>query len=149
MAHGDPRFRSPSPTLIALRGSLVIDGPSGRRQVDADSFFTGFLETALSEEEMLVEVRVPKMPESTWSFQKFNRRAQDWAIVGSAVVINNDSCGVGLVNMDSRPIRASAVEEAISNGASATEASELAQKDVNHRQILMPELTTVVISHEF
>ena len=115
-----------SAALIALRGSLVIDGPSGRRQVDADSFFTGFLETALSEEEMLVEVRVPKMPESTWSFQKFNRRAQDWAIVGSAVVINNDSCGVGLVNMDSRPIRASAVEEAISNGASATEASELA-----------------------
>ena len=125
MAHGDPASDLPA-ALIALRGSLVIDGPSGRRQVDADSFFTGFLETALSEEEMLVEVRVPKMPESTWSFQKFNRRAQDWAIVGSAVVINKDSCGVGLVNMDSRPIRASAVEEAISNGASATESSELA-----------------------
>ena len=125
MAHGDPASDLPA-ALIALRGSLVIDGPSGRRQVEADSFFTGFLETDLGEDEMLVEVRLPKLPDSTWSFQKFNRRAQDWAIVGSAVVVDQGICGVGLVNMDSRPIRATAVEEAIKNGSSAAEASELA-----------------------
>ncbi len=125
MAHGDPASDLPA-ALIALRGSLIVDGPSGKRRVEADSFFTGFLETDLNDDEMLVEVRLPKMPNSTWSFQKFNRRAQDWAIVGSAVVVDQGICGVGLVNMDSRPIRATAVEEAIKNGSSVTEASELA-----------------------
>ncbi|HIG25241.1 MAG TPA: xanthine dehydrogenase family protein subunit M [Acidimicrobiia bacterium] len=125
LAHGDPASDLPA-ALIALRGSVVIDGPSGRRQVAADDFFIGFLETALAEDEMLVEIRVPKMPDAQWSFQKFNRRAQDWAIVGAAVVVNNGQCGVGLVNMDARPIRASAVETAVNAGATATEAAEQA-----------------------
>jgi carbon-monoxide dehydrogenase medium subunit len=68
-------------------------------------------------------VRIPKAPNATWSFQKFNRRAQDWAIVGAAVMVDGDRCGVGLVNMDSRPVRAGAVEEAIASGASATDAA--------------------------
>ena len=58
-----------------------------------------------------------------WSFQKFNRRAMDWAIVGCAVVVDGNKAGVGLVNMDSRPVRASAVEAAIGSGANATDAA--------------------------
>ena len=125
LAHGDPASDIPSAAL-ALRASFIIEGPSGEREVEVDDFFTGFLETALEPEELLTEIRVPKLPNSKWSFQKFNRRAQDWAIVGASVLIDDNQCGVGLVNMDSKPVRALALEEAIKSGASAEEASQLA-----------------------
>jgi carbon-monoxide dehydrogenase medium subunit len=125
LAHGDPASDIPSAAL-ALRASFIIEGPSGEREVEVDDFFTGFLETALEPEELLTEIRVPKSPNSKWSFQKFNRRAQDWAIVGASVLIDDNQCGVGLVNMDSKPVRALALEEAIRSGASAEEASQLA-----------------------
>ncbi len=122
LAHGDPASDLPA-AIIALGGSMVVQGPSGSREVAVDDFFTGVLETAIGEDELLTEVRIPKAPNATWSFQKFNRRAQDWAIVGAAVMVDGDRCGVGLVNMDSRPVRAGAVEEAIASGASATDAA--------------------------
>ena len=122
LAHGDPASDLPA-AIIALGGSMVIQGPSGSREVAVDDFFTGFLETAIGEDELLTEVRIPKAPEATWSFQKFNRRAQDWAIVGAAVMVDGDRCGVGLVNMDSRPVRAGGVEAAIASGASAADAA--------------------------
>ncbi|MBT5205700.1 MAG: xanthine dehydrogenase family protein subunit M [Acidimicrobiaceae bacterium] len=122
LAHGDPASDLPS-AVIALGGSMIIQGPSGSREVSVDDFFTGFLETAVGEDELLTEVRIPKAPDATWSFQKFNRRAQDWAIVGAAVMVDGDRCGVGLVNMDSRPVRAGAVEAAVASGASAADAA--------------------------
>ena len=122
LAHGDPASDLPA-AIIALGGSMVIQGPSGSREVPVDDFFTGFLDTAIGEDELLTEVRIPKAPEATWSFQKFNRRAQDWAIVGAAVMVDGDRCGVGLVNMDSRPVRAGGVEAAIASGASAADAA--------------------------
>ncbi|MDH4170033.1 MAG: xanthine dehydrogenase family protein subunit M [Acidimicrobiia bacterium] len=125
IAHGDPASDIPS-ALLALRATMVIDGPGGVREVASDDFFTGFLETAIGDDELLTEIRVPKVPDAGWSFQKFNRRAQDWAIVGASIVVDNGSCGVGLVNMDSRPIRAGAVEAAVNNGASAADAAAAA-----------------------
>ncbi|MEE2768585.1 MAG: xanthine dehydrogenase family protein subunit M [Actinomycetota bacterium] len=125
LAHGDPASDIPA-ALLALRGTLVIQGPSGTREVDIDDFFTGFLETALGPDELLTEVRIPRVPNAAWSFQKFNRRAQDWAIVGAAVLVGDGSCGVGLVNMDSRPVRAGAVEAAVAAGSGAVDAAESA-----------------------
>jgi len=122
LAHGDPASDLPA-AIIALGGSMVVQGSSGSREVAVDDFFTGFLETAIGEDELLTEVRIPKAPNATWSFQKFNRRAQDWAIVGAAVMVDGDRCGVGLVNMDSRPVRAGGVEAAIASGASAADAA--------------------------
>lgn len=123
IAHGDAASDIPS-ALLALRATVVAKGPDGEREIAIDDFFTGFLETALTETELLTEVRVPKVPDATWSFQKFNRRAQDWAIVGASVLVNGDQAGIGLVNMDSRPFRATAVESAVASGASAAEAAE-------------------------
>ena len=125
LAHGDPASDLPS-AILALRATLVIAGPNGTREVAADDFFTGFLETAVGADELLTEIVVPKAPNATFGFQKFNRRAQDWAIVGCSVVVSNGSCGVGLVNMDSRPVRAAGVESAIAGGASAADAAALA-----------------------
>lgn len=124
-AHGDAASDIPA-VLLALRAAMVVAGPEGTRVIAADDFFTGFLETALTDQEMLTEIRVPKTPDAGWSFQKFNRRAQDWAIVGAAVIVNGDTCGVGLANMSSHPIRSTAVEEAVAGGADAAAAAALA-----------------------
>tara|TARA_B100000686_G_C16786732_1_gene975751 strand:+ start:1099 stop:1923 length:825 start_codon:yes stop_codon:yes gene_type:complete len=123
IAHGDPASDIPS-ALLALKATLVVNGPEGEREINVDDFFTGFLETDLSDDEMLTEIRVPKLPDATWSFQKFNRRAQDWAIVGTSVVCSENHIGVGLVNMHSVPFRSEAVESALLAGASAEEAAE-------------------------
>ena len=78
----------------------------------------------------MTEVRIPKATGAGWSFQKFNRRAQDWAIVGVAAV-HNGRTGIGLVNMDTKPIRATASEEAMAGGASAADAADVAHEGTN------------------
>jgi carbon-monoxide dehydrogenase medium subunit len=128
IAHGDPASDLPA-VLLALRATLVAQGPSGTREIPVDDFFTGFLETALAPDEVLTEIRVPKVPGAGWSFQKFNRRAQDWAIVGVACLRNNGSTGIGLVNMGAKPLRATAAESAITGGGSAEDAAAVADQD--------------------
>jgi carbon-monoxide dehydrogenase medium subunit len=127
VAHGDPASDLPA-VLLALRATFVVLGPSGTREIAVDDFFTGFLETALAPDEVLVEIRVPKADGAPWSFQKFHRRAMDWAIVGVACVRTNGSAGIGLVNMGPTPLRAAAVEAAVAGGASASEAAAVADE---------------------
>jgi len=130
LAHGDPASDLPA-VVLALGGTLVTQGPKGQREIAAESFFQGFLETALAPDELLTEIRLPKAGGAGWSFQKFNRRAQDWAIVGVAAVRRNGAgagnaaagAGVALVNMGSVPVRATAVEDALAGGASAADAA--------------------------
>jgi carbon-monoxide dehydrogenase medium subunit len=121
VAHGDPASDLPA-VCLALGATFTLVGPSGGRQVAASDFFRGFLETALAADEVLTEISVPKVADAGWSFQKFNRRAQDWAIVGVAAV-RNGHVGVALVNMSSVPVRALGVEEALAGGAGAAEAA--------------------------
>jgi carbon-monoxide dehydrogenase medium subunit len=121
IAHGDPASDLPA-AVLALDGSFVVRGPGGQREVPATEFFRGFLETALAPDELLVEIRVAKGA-GGWSFQKFNRRAQDWAIVGAAAQAAGDSYRVALVNMGPIPLRAEAVEAALAAGASPAEAA--------------------------
>ena len=125
LAHSDPASDLPA-AILALGGSLVAEGPNGQREIGVADFFTGYFESALSDDEMLTEVRVPKAPGASWSYQKFNRRAQDWAIVGVAAVEVQGAAQIALVNMGSTPLRAEAVEAALAGGASAAEAAEAA-----------------------
>ena len=125
VAHGDGASDLPA-VVLALGGTMVAKGPKGERIIAAADFFHGFLTTALAEDELLMEIRVPKITGAGWSFQKFNRRAQDWAIVGVAAWKQNGSSGIGLVNMGSTPVRASASEAALNGGASAADAAALA-----------------------
>lgn len=125
LAHSDPASDLPA-AVLALGGTLVAQGPNGSREIAAGDFFTGYFESALADDEMLTEIRVPKAPGSGWNYQKFNRRAQDWAIVGAAAVTVNGGTNVALVNMGSAPLRASAVEAALAGGASAADAAEQA-----------------------
>ena len=98
-------------------------GPGGAtRTIAASDFFTGLFETALAHDEVLTEIRVPKSA-AGWSFLKFNRRAQDWALVGVAAVRSNGGVHVALTNMGLTPLRASAVEEAVAGGADPASAA--------------------------
>ena len=128
IAHADPASDLPATTL-ALGATYVAQGPNGSREIPASEFYQGFLESALAADEMLTEIRVPKMEGAGWSFQKFNRRAQDWAIVGVAAWRRNGSSGVALVNMGSTPVLASSVSNALAQGASISDAAQLAAEE--------------------
>ena len=127
VSHGDAASDLPS-ALLALDAIFVIKGPGGGRTVAAGDFFEDYLQTTLASDEVLTEIRVPKLNGAGWSYKKFNRRAQDWAVVGVAAVVerSNGSIGsarIGLTNMGSTPLRATAAENALS-GADPASVSE-------------------------
>ena len=150
IAHADPASDLPATTL-ALGATYVAQGPNGTREIAATDFYESFMMSALAPDELLTEIRVPKMAGAGWSFQKFNRRAQDWAIVGVAAWRHNGDAGIGLVNMGSTPILATSVAAALKGGASIADAAEQAnaeaepQSDLNasveYRQHLAKVLT--------
>jgi aerobic carbon-monoxide dehydrogenase medium subunit len=121
LAHADPSADLPM-TLLALGGSVEISGPSGVRVVGADDFFIGPFESALAPDELLTAVRVPRGAGVRWGYQKFVRRANDWAIVGVAAYDGR----VALASMGGTPLRARATEEALRSGSSIEEAAALA-----------------------
>jgi carbon-monoxide dehydrogenase medium subunit len=123
VAHGDPASDLPA-ALVALDATFVAHGPGGAREVAAAEFFLGFLETALAPDELLTEIRVPASGADGYAYEKFNRRAQDWAIVGVVAARVAGSSRVALVNMGSTPVRAHAVEAALASGASAGDAAQ-------------------------
>ena len=125
LAHADAAADHPS-VFLAVDASVVVHGPNGERVVTGADLFDGFLESTVEPTEMITEIRVPKHTGEGWSFQKFNRRAQDWAIVGVSAQRVNGAARVALVNMAATPIRATATEQALADGASASEAAELA-----------------------
>jgi len=128
-AHADPASDMPT-VLLALGAELVIRGPQGkRRTVKAADFFEGLFEPDLAANEVLTEIRVPKTAGRGWSYIKFHRRAQDWAIVGVAALAGNGTGpAVALTNMGEKPLRATGVEEALAGGADPATAATRADE---------------------
>jgi carbon-monoxide dehydrogenase medium subunit len=127
LAHGDPASDLPA-AVLALGGDLVARGQGGERVIPADAFFTGVFQTALAPDEVLVEVRVPKLGSSGSAYVKANRRAQDWATVAVAAVVHKANGGaarasVTLTNMGATTLRAAGVEEALAGGATIADAA--------------------------
>jgi carbon-monoxide dehydrogenase medium subunit len=117
LVHADPASDVPSPAL-ALDATMVIAGPSGRRTVAAVDFFEDLFTTAVGEDELLVEVRVPKHTGWGAAYEKFARISHSWSMVGVAAAVRVEDgriaeAKVGLTNMGSVPIRARAVEAAL------------------------------------
>lgn len=119
LAHGDAASDLAA-VVLALDAVLVARGPRGTREIPAREFFADFFETALEPDELLTEIQVPKQGFAGWGFEKFNRRAIDWALVGVAVAGDR----VSLVNMGPTPLRAAGVEQALAEGVPAGEAAE-------------------------
>src|SRR4051812_19575799 len=125
VAHADPSADLPT-ALLALGASYVVRGQQGERTVSADEFASGFLETVLEPDEMLTEVHVPK-PSPGWGYEKFTRRAIDWATVAVGAVRRADgTVAVALANMGPTVVRASAVEQALASGAGTSDAAAVA-----------------------
>jgi carbon-monoxide dehydrogenase medium subunit len=128
LAHGDPASDLPT-VVLALDGELVVRGSAGERTIPASAFFVGVFQTAVAPDEMLVEIRVPKLGSDTgWSYTKMSRRAQDWATVAVAAVVERSNGSIGkasiaLTNMGATPLRAAAAEAAIADGGSIADAA--------------------------
>lgn len=123
LAHADPASDLPA-AVLALGGTVVLRSPRGERSVPVTGFYTGMFSSVKEPDELLVEVRVPRTGSAGWAYEKFTRRANDWAIVAVAAVDGR----VGLVNMGPTPLRASATEAALAEGASIADAAALADQ---------------------
>ena len=117
LAHGDPANDHPA-TMLALRASVIAEGPNGTREIKIDNFFPDFFTTALSEDEILTEIRIPTPPSTSGgAYLKIERKVGDYAAAAVACQLNIDSSGsienigLGLTNVGSTPIRASSAEE--------------------------------------
>jgi carbon-monoxide dehydrogenase medium subunit len=124
LAHADPAGDLGAPAL-ALAAQFVIAGSGGTRTVAADDFFVDLFETAIGDDEILTEVRIPKHTGWGACYEKFVRVAHQWPIVAVAATVKADGgtiseARVGLTNMGSTPLRARAVEQALA-GQPATE----------------------------
>lgn len=129
VAHGDPASDIPT-VLLTLGAELVTRGAEGERTIAAADFFKGFFEVDLGSGEVLTEIRVPKTEGAGWSYMKFHPRAQDWAVVGVAAVLNG-APAVGLTTMSQTPMRAAGVEEALASGADPADAAQRADENTS------------------
>jgi carbon-monoxide dehydrogenase medium subunit len=117
LAHGDSASDMPA-VLLACDGSVVARGPAGEREIVARDLFQGFLTTSLAVDEILTEVRLPAMDGYGFAYDKFTRRAEDWAMVGVCVLVKVqdgqvEDARVAYTNMAATPVRAEAVESAL------------------------------------
>ena len=117
LAHGDPAGDLPA-VILALDGTLTAQGPGGQREIAAADFFVDYLTTSLAPDEILTSVRIPKLgPGWGYRYEKFHRTAQAWATVGVAAAVRRDNgtvaeARIGLTNMGTVPVRATAAEQA-------------------------------------
>ncbi len=119
LAHGDPAADMPA-IVLAMEGVMTVRGQDGgSREVAAADFFEDYLTTAVGDDEIVTEIRLPAFDGYGHAYEKFNRRAEDWAMVAVGVLVRKAADGscedvrVGLTNMGGVPLRATAVEEAL------------------------------------
>lgn len=127
LAHADPAGDLGA-VALAMDCEFVAVGPTGERRIAASDFFVDYLTTALSPDELLTAIRVPKLG-AGWSthYEKFNRVAQAWSIVAVAALVHRDNgtiteARIGLTNMGSTPLRAAATEAALAGSTASAEA---------------------------
>ena len=122
LAHGDPASDLPA-VVLAYEGELAVRGASGERTIPAADFFRDYLTTALAPDEVVTEVRLPALEGWGFGYQKFTRRAEDWAMVGVCALVKKGVGGecedvrVGLTHMASTPLRATGVEDTLRGGS--------------------------------
>jgi aerobic carbon-monoxide dehydrogenase medium subunit len=118
VAHGDPASDMPA-LLMAAEATIVVRGAGGERTVPAMDFFEDYLTTAVGDDEVLTEIRIPSLDGFGWGYEKFNRRQEDWAMVAVGVLVKKGADGscedvrIGLTHMATVPIRATAAEAAL------------------------------------
>jgi carbon-monoxide dehydrogenase medium subunit len=117
LVNGDSAADLPG-VLMALEGSVTVRSADGERVIEAADLFQGYLSTAVAPGELLTEVRVPALAGYGWGYEKFNRRSEDWAMVGVSALVKAsggvcEDVRIGLTHMAATPLRASASEDAL------------------------------------
>jgi carbon-monoxide dehydrogenase medium subunit len=117
LAHGDAASDLPA-TMLVCEAEVTLQGPDGQRSVAAADLFKGYMTTDVGPQEVLTEIRIPTLEGWGYGHQKFNRRSEDWAMVGVCAVVkaSDGACEdvrIGLTHMGSVPLRATAAEEAL------------------------------------
>jgi carbon-monoxide dehydrogenase medium subunit len=117
LAHGDPASDLPT-VFLAMDGTLTARGPNGERQIAASEMFQDYLTTAVADDEVITDVRLPSMDGYGHAYLKFSRRAEDWAMVGVAALVKVEGgtfsdVRVGMTHMGVTPLRATQVEQAL------------------------------------
>jgi len=117
VAHADPASDLPA-VLLAAEAEVVARGAGGERTLPVAELWQDYLTTTLEPDEVVTEIRVPALEGYGWGYEKFTRRAEDWAMVGVAVLakVSDGTCEdvrIGLTHMASTPLRATAAEEAL------------------------------------
>lgn len=130
LVHADPAGDLGAPVL-ALDAELVVAGAGGERRIPAGEFFQDLFETAVGEDELLVAIRIPKHTGWGGAYEKFVRVSHQWSIVAVAAVARAGEAKIGLTNMGSTPLRATATEEALAGGASVEDAAAQAAEGTN------------------
>ena len=122
LAHADPASDLPT-VLLTLEGEVAARGPNGERTIAAAELFQDYLTSAVAHDEVITEVRLPALEGYGFSYKKFTRRAEDWAMVGVCALVSRaadgscDDVRVGLTHMGATPIRATAAENALRGSA--------------------------------
>lgn len=160
IAHGDPANDHPA-LMLACGAEFVIQGPGGRRLVAAEDFFFGTYWTALEEDEVMTEIRIPSFRPGTGSaYAKLKRKQGDWATAAAAVVLRleGDTCveaRIALTNLGptalnvtdaaaaltGRPIDEVAVETAAEQAAAITDPAEDLRGDAEYKRAMAGEMT--------
>lgn len=119
LAHADPANDHPA-TMLAVRASVVVQGPKGERVIPIDELFVDTFTTSLAPDEILIQIRIPKpAPKSGGAYLKFERKVGDFAIAGVAVMLTLDAsgkvarAGIGLTNVGPTAIRAGRAEDVL------------------------------------
>ena len=134
LAHADPAGDLPA-AAVALDAVMTVAGPNGRRDIPASDFFVDYFTTSMEPDEILVSIRIPKLGDGWgYHYEKFNRTAQGWAIVGVAAAVKRsngsiESARIGLTNMGPGPVRAASVEAALAGAAASAEAIAAASEN--------------------
>lgn len=164
LAHADPAGDLLAPAL-ALEAEMVVAGMDGRRTIPASEFFVDLFTTSLDPGELLIEVRIPKYTGWHAHYEKFNRVAQAWSMVGVAAAVKVDGhtisdARIALTNMSSVPVRARGVEQALVGQEATPEAIRAAAEhaiegtspnadgnaDIEYRQHLAKVLTSRAVT---
>jgi aerobic carbon-monoxide dehydrogenase medium subunit len=122
LAHGDPASDLPA-VLLALDGGVTARGPNGERTIAASELFKDYMTTSLAHDEVITDVQIPGLDGFGFGYQKFTRRAEDWAMVGVCALVSRaadgtcDDVRIGLTHMGATPLRAAAAEGALRGGA--------------------------------
>ena len=136
VSHADPQSDLPT-VLTALGATINAAGPGGERSIAAADFFTGLLENALEDNEVLTSVSVPGVASgSGTAYVKFSHPASRYSVVGAAAVVSVSggtcsSASVVVGGVESTPTRASSVEAALAGSATGGDALAAAASAVS------------------